>query len=155
MSKNVIHPSLVTEYGMFGSTKIRFNALLSPIQSRSYKHSDFLIYAGRPIMDLIAAPSFLLDAVISAFNCVTSLIAVGQLWSSSVSPRGFPSEDPLSRARTRWEHTKEHFCNCVSALFAAIINPLLSIGGLFTRPLSSLVHAVADLCADSGNYRFR
>lgn len=155
MSNDVIHPSLVTEYGIFSSTKIRFNALLSPIQSRSYKRSDFLIYAGRPVMDVIAAPSFLLDAVISAFNCVTSLIAAGQLWASSVSPKGFQSDETLSAANNRWEHTKEHFCYCVSALAAAIINPLLSIVGLFTRPVSSLVHAVVDLCADSGNYRFR
>ncbi len=140
---------------MFGSTKLRFNALLSPIQSRDYKHSDFLIYAGRPIMDLIAVPSFLLDAVISAFNCVSSVIAAGQLWSSSVSPRGLQSDAPLSRARTRWEHSKEYFYNCVSALVAAIINPLLSIIGLFTRPVASVVHMVADLCADSANYKFR
>ncbi len=155
MSKRVIHPTLVTEYGMFSSTKIRFNALLSPIQSRPYKHSDFLIYTGRPIMDLIAAPSFLLDAAISALNCLTSLIAAGQLWASSVSPKGFQTDHPTSRAITRWEHAKEHFCHCVSALFAAILNPLLSIVGIFTRPVSSLVHAVADLCTDSGNYRIR
>ncbi|CAM4488294.1 MAG: hypothetical protein LEGION0403_FIIPPAGN_00410 [Legionella sp.] len=31
MSTDVIHPGLITEYGMFGSTKIRFNALLNPI----------------------------------------------------------------------------------------------------------------------------
>jgi hypothetical protein len=140
---------------MFGSTKIRFNALLSPIQKRSYKNSDFLIYAGRPVMDLIAIPSFLLDAVISAFNCVTSLIAAGQLWSSSVSPRGLSEDYPLSAARERWNDTKQHFCDCLSALVAAIINPLLSIVGLVTRPVSSLVHAVADLCADRGNYHYR
>ncbi|MFJ1268086.1 hypothetical protein ACD661_05925 [Legionella lytica] len=151
MSKDVLNPSLVTKYGMFGSTKIRFNALLSPIQARSYKDSDFLIYAGRPVMDLLASPSFLLDAVISAFNCVNSLIATGQLWSSSISRKG-THDSRLSEAKDSWEHTKQHFCNCVSALFAAILNPLLSLVGLVTRPVGSLVNAVADLCYDRGNY---
>lgn len=127
---------------------------MSPIQSRFYKHSDFFIYAGRPVIDLIAIPSFLLDAVVSAFNCVTSLIAAAHHWSSSVSPR-LHRDDTFSDASERWGHTKAHFYHCVSALFAAVLNPLLSLVGLVTRPVASLVHAVADLCTDRGNYGSR
>lgn len=151
---NVINPGLVTEYGVFRSTAKRFNALLSPIQETSYKHADLGHYLVRPVIDVIAAPFFLFDAVVSAFNGVVSLVASAQLWASSVSSKK-DYDDKMGRAKARWCDAKEDFYDAVSAIVAAFVNPLLSILAWITRPIASIGHAVVELCADRGNYRFR
>lgn len=151
---NLIEPILTSKYGLFGSTKIRFYSLLSPIQGSSYKESDFLHYLFRPVVDVVLLPLFLFDAAVCLINSLVSFLAAIHLWVSSPSAKAFHDKTAVrGNAREQLEQAKENFCNTVSAIVAAFINPILSILSLLSRVLASIGRAVVDLCKDSGNYR--
>jgi hypothetical protein len=141
----IINPILVNKYGLFASTKARGYSLFSPIQSTSYKDSDFWKFITRPVIDIVLLPVFLFDAALCLVNCALSLLATIHLWTSDSSGQFHVEKTSASR---EWHETKENFMHAVSAVVAAFINPVLSILALITRPLSSVVYLVGDLCCD-------
>lgn len=152
----IINPVLVSKYGLFGSTKVRFYSLLSPIQETKNKHSDFMHYLARSFIDVAALPVFLFDAAVSLVNTLASLLTAIHLWASGTSPKFGHDKNEAKMikgsAREQAEETMQQFFYAVAAVVAAFVNPVLSILELITRPVASVAHAVADLCRDNGNY---
>ncbi len=147
----IIKPVVISNYRFFESTSVRFFSLFSPIQGSSKKESDFLHYLARPIIDIVMIPVFLFDALVSIVNCVSSILAAAHLWSTSVSKKGL--DDKKSSAKSELSEAKTYFLEGVSAITAAIINPVLTIVALVTRLLASIVHLGIDLCRDDQNYK--
>lgn len=152
----IINPVLVSQYGLFGSTKVRFYSLLSPIQETKNKHSDFMHYLARPFIDVAVLPVFLFDAAVALVNTLASLLTAIHFWASGTSPKfGHDKNEAKmikANAREQAEEAKQQLFSIISAVVAAFVNPVLSILELITRPIASVVHVVADLCRDNGNY---
>lgn len=152
----IINPVLVSQYGLFGSTTQRFDSLISSIQETRKKHSDFMHYLARPFIDVAVLPVFLFDAAVALVNTLASLLTATHLWASSNSLKfGYDKEELHAikgNARAQAKEAKQQFFYAVAAVVAAFVNPVLSILELITRPIASVVHVVADLCRDNGNY---
>ncbi|KTD18948.1 hypothetical protein [Legionella jordanis] len=139
----VVKPILRNSEGTFFSPSKRLVNLVTPIQATDRKFSDFFAYVLNPIIDVGLAPVHLVDVVISLLNSVASLANAFRLWSE-----GQQQSARLLDERTTGElkEAGAHFLQAVSSLISALINPILSTLALATRPVASLVKAVADAC---------
>ncbi|CEK10359.1 hypothetical protein [Legionella hackeliae] len=146
----IIKP-IFAEDDVFVSTRNRFFTVFKPIQSTrgtkyiNRKDSDFFSYLLNPVIDIVLAPVFLLDILIDVTNLVLSLVKAAYRWSHNQQ-----STESFFDLRTRGElsEAKDHFLYAISALFSAVINPILSILSLGTRPIASIVKAIADGCEE-------
>ncbi|WP_157698210.1 hypothetical protein [Legionella clemsonensis] len=135
----------------FTPIRNRFFTVFKPIQSvrkLGGKHSDFLAYLLNPVIDIVLIPAFLIDIAIDVTNMVISLIKAFHYWSHNQqrTSRLFDEE-----TQGELGDVKEHFLNAVAALFSAVLNPIFSLLSLFTRPVASVVKAVADACNESSS----
>jgi uncharacterized membrane protein YvlD (DUF360 family) len=132
----VLQPLLVSKYGMFESTKNRFEFLWEPIQRTSYKSSDLFKFFTRPIIDVISMPIFAYDCAVSLVNCLVSFLNAVHLWTCNRQ----------GKAHTELDVAGQHLKAAISAVVALFVNPIVSILSLITRPLASAVALVGDLC---------
>ncbi|KTC81320.1 hypothetical protein [Legionella brunensis] len=132
---------LSKEKGSFVGPKNRFFTVFKPIQSTNYKYSDFTSYLLNPVIDVCLAPVFLLDVLISVTNTLASLLKAFHIWSHNQQ-----STSGLIDGHTKNElgEAGQHFLTAISALISAVINPLLSLISLVTRPIASIVKGFAD-----------
>lgn len=144
----IINP-IITNHNFFQSTKHRFNNLTRPIQTTKKKPSDFLAYVATPFIDgFILDTVFAIDASIHLLNALASLCKAAYFWTMN-QQKTTAIVDYL--CETELNEAGKHTLGMVSAITAQILNTLLSVLALVTRPIASLVHAMSD---DSNQNQF-
>ncbi|MFT4059965.1 MAG: hypothetical protein QM652_10505 [Legionella sp.] len=141
----ILAPLLTHKYSFFGSTKINLNLLFTPIQRRYYKDNcDFLEFISRPFIDIVNMPIFAYDTAVSLVNGLVSSLNGLHLWAYKNDPDydGYSNADP----EREFDDAAKHFTTAVSAVVALFLNPIISILSLITRPVTSAITAVGDLC---------
>lgn len=124
------------------STLQRTALLFSPIQKTKTKQSDLTAYLARPIIDsVILEPIFAIDAAIELLNATVSYAKAWYLWAKEqVNDESVYGGETVTEA---FDVAFEHLINSFCATIAELLNATLSIIALFTRPIASLVHALA------------
>lgn len=125
----------------FSTTEMRLGYLLAPIQSvKTRKDSDVVDYLLSPIVDTIATPFFIYDALVSLVNTIAS--ALRGIYFST-----------FDLGKSDFKETKECFKQFLGSV-VALFNPIISTLALLTRPVASIVHAVSNDSVDSSTTRF-
>ncbi|KTC96227.1 hypothetical protein Lfee_2025 [Legionella feeleii] len=119
----------------------RFFTMFTPIQKTKTKQSDFVAFVANPFIDTYLEPMFALDATIHLANAIASLAKGFYTWSlNQQKTTSLLDEESAQEFGEAWESAY----HAGSMMIAESLGALFSIISLFTRPVASIVQAIAD-----------
>ncbi|WP_298627423.1 hypothetical protein [uncultured Legionella sp.] len=136
----------------FESTGHRLLSMFQPIQKTKEKESDYLAFIVTPILDYtILDAAFALDAAIHIFNATASLMAAAYYWTLNQQD----SKDLLdSQTSNELDDFVDNIDYILSSFVAQLLNLTFSTASLVTRPIMSIIEAVAE-DNEEDSYRLR
>lgn len=147
----IINP-IIRNHNFFQSTGSRVLNLFTPIQSTDDKESDVAAYLLTPVIDVfILEPVFAIDASIHLLNAVASVFNAAYIWTQSQQQSSYLLD---YKTTSEVDEAVDHFYSCYSALAAQFLNSILSILALVTRPLVSVIEAIADASSTPSQEKF-
>ncbi|WP_147281835.1 hypothetical protein [Legionella feeleii] len=140
-----------TDEELFKFTTQRFFTMFTPIQKTKTKQSDFVAFVANPFIDTYLQPMFALDAAIHLANAIASFAKGFYTWSlNQQKTAALVDKESAKEFDEAWSSTY----HAVSMMIAESLGALFSFISYLTRPVASIIQAVADESSSYSSPRY-